>query len=341
MKRAFGKELKPFTEAMNERIRQMWDLAAEHTPLDFETRSLLAHFELDLVYICLNKRSQGVCASESADHACFKFIDAVQEAKGVHLSDAWDSFKPEAAAAAGSVDPPADIKRLVMVPDHRSNQFYFQRIRRFFLGMTFFFKGFEPSMPWAKWTTPSLRQRPVSRWASSSSGRETRSSPGSRPSKAPASGSGWMTALYLAVESLLSSSWKVVQPKAEPETLGVEELQQMLPCKSSEMQVQTLRGKVMQAVRDLEEKHSKVYDALSVQMKPSKAVFSTDGFAKHKLVLVPCSWKIEGRRPGDDVKPQKNSVCLGKLSWVSSSTRSTSTLALLALTRMESSTNPS
>ena len=116
------------------------------------------------------------------------------------------------------------------------------------------------------------------------------------------------------VESLLSSSWKVVQPKAEPETLCVEELQQMLPCKSSEMQVQTLRGKVMQAVWDLEEKHSKVYDALSVQMKPSKAVFSTVGFAKHKLVLVPCSWKIEGRRPGDDVKPQKNSVCLGKLS---------------------------
>ena len=114
------------------------------------------------------------------------------------------------------------------------------------------------------------------------------------------------------IATLLQGSWKVVERKAEPQ--DVEGLTDLLPLSSPAFLAHCLRGQVMQALFDLEAAHHHVHEQLRVQVKPVKAVFATEAFPKGKLVLVPCSLKLDGRRLGQIMDGNKTSLCLGQLS---------------------------
>ena len=112
------------------------------------------------------------------------------------------------------------------------------------------------------------------------------------------------------VEQLVSGKWKVVQPKSEPQF--VDDLQSVMPLKSHQLCIETIRAKIMVELWEKEKENKKVYEGLQVQMKPHKAVFVTKAFGKNKLVLWPTGWKVDGRLPEHAIKT--NGMCLGKLS---------------------------
>ena len=112
------------------------------------------------------------------------------------------------------------------------------------------------------------------------------------------------------VEQLVSGRWKVVQPKSEPQF--VDDLKSMMPLKSNQLCIETIRAKIVVELWEKEKENKKVYEGLQVQMKPHKAVFATKSFGKNKLVLWPTGWKVDGRLPENAIKT--NGMCLGQLS---------------------------
>ena len=112
------------------------------------------------------------------------------------------------------------------------------------------------------------------------------------------------------VEQLISGTWKVIQPRSEPQM--VEDLTSMLPLKSHQLCIETIRAKILVELWEKENQNKKVYEGLEVQMKPHRAVFATKTFGKNKLVLWPTGWKLDGRLPEHAIKC--NGMCLGKLS---------------------------
>ena len=112
------------------------------------------------------------------------------------------------------------------------------------------------------------------------------------------------------VEQLISGKWKVIQPRSEPEM--IEDLAPMLPVKSHQLCIETIRAKILVELWEKENLNKKVYEGLQVQIKPHRAVFTTQHFGKNKLVLWPTGWKLDGRLPENAIK--NNGMCLGKLS---------------------------
>ena len=114
------------------------------------------------------------------------------------------------------------------------------------------------------------------------------------------------------IEVLVGGKWKVIEPKGQPTM--ITDLMKVTPNSCAEMAIQTLKGKVISELWHLEQKHQKVHQSLNVQLKPHKGVYVTKAFGKEKLVLTPCSWKVEGRPVGDPLNDQTRGLCLGQLS---------------------------
>ena len=112
------------------------------------------------------------------------------------------------------------------------------------------------------------------------------------------------------VETLVSGKWKVSEAKATPE--DVADFMSVVPRKSHELHIQTIKGMILKAMWDLESTHEKAYGKLKIQLKPRKGVFVTQQFSKGSLKLVPTSCKIEGIQHGDKGYDDRTGLCLGR-----------------------------
>ena len=97
----------------------------------------------------------------------------------------------------------------------------------------------------------------------------------------------------VSANSFRKGEWKLNKRKPEPIMTT--------PCcahsglKSAEMKHGVTKGKILEQLLGLEKKHEKVLDGLIMQIKPTRAVKATECFKKGKLIIVPCSYKIETR----------------------------------------------
>ena len=110
--------------------------------------------------------------------------------------------------------------------------------------------------------------------------------------------------LKVQARDMLCSGWITFKPKAEPESIA--SLQSMGPKKNNDFLAGHVIAEIHGAMHELVTTHDsqKALGGLSVQLKPSRALVSSEVFGKGKLILVPYSWKVLTRSP----KSEANAV---------------------------------
>ena len=112
--------------------------------------------------------------------------------------------------------------------------------------------------------------------------------------------------LKVQARDMLCSGWITFKPKADPESIA--SLQSMGPKKNNDFLAGRVIAEIHGAMHELVTTHDsqKALGGLSVQLKPSRALVSSEVFGKGKLILVPYSWKVLTRSPKPE--PMANAV---------------------------------
>lgn len=121
----------------------------------------------------------------------------------------------------------------------------------------------------------------------------------------PISGSAQVSAA-----SFRKGEWKLYKGKVEP-PLELPNCCDHSALKSQEMQIQLVRGKVFQELFKAEQKHAAVLKHIKMQIKPHREVKANQLFNPGKLLLVPCTFKLETRGT-----PAAGSIPLGKIKGI-------------------------
>ena len=95
--------------------------------------------------------------------------------------------------------------------------------------------------------------------------------------------------------AFFSGEWKKLKEARAP--VCVEDYKPFLVDASHDFNLQVAKGQLMQELQQLEKQHCKVHAGLKLNVRPSKDVIATSGFAIGKLVLVPCTMKISANEP--------------------------------------------
>ena len=112
--------------------------------------------------------------------------------------------------------------------------------------------------------------------------------------------------LKVQARDMLCSGWITFKPKADPESIA--SLQSMGPKKNNDFLAGRVIAEIHGAMHELVTTHDsqKALGGLSVQLKPNRALVSSEVFGKGKLILVPYSWKVLTRSPKPE--PMANAV---------------------------------
>lgn len=99
----------------------------------------------------------------------------------------------------------------------------------------------------------------------------------------------------LMARSFLQGDWKLLKEKGS-EMVEIEDYRQRLVTLQKESKVIQIKGEIMTKLTELEAKHDAVHEGLKITFRP-RDVVATQSFAKGKLILVPCTTKIEETIP--------------------------------------------
>lgn len=95
----------------------------------------------------------------------------------------------------------------------------------------------------------------------------------------------------LPTKSLLAGTWKLVKEKPT-EVQEISDYSQNLVSGTKASQLCVVKGDIMKKLLDLESKYQDVHEGLKITFRPRNVV-TCKAFAKHKLVLVPMTTRIE------------------------------------------------
>ena len=99
----------------------------------------------------------------------------------------------------------------------------------------------------------------------------------------------------LTAKSLLQGEWKVLKEKGS-ETVELEDYGRHLVTNQKEAKMMQIKGEIMTKLTELEAKHGSVHEGLKITFRP-RDVVATKSFSKGKLILIPCTTKIEETIP--------------------------------------------
>ena len=114
----------------------------------------------------------------------------------------------------------------------------------------------------------------------------------------------------VAARSFRQGEWKILKTAPEP-PLEVSDCRLHSALHSREMKIGHVRGKVFSVLLSLENKHKQVLSGIKMTIKPQRDVIATRVFQPGKLVLVPCTYKIEARG-----EPAAGSIPLGEIEGI-------------------------
>ena len=99
----------------------------------------------------------------------------------------------------------------------------------------------------------------------------------------------------LMAKSFLQGDWKLMKEKGS-ETVEIEDYGPHLVINQREAKMMQIKGEIMTKLTELEAKHGAVHEGLKIAFRP-RDVVATQSFAKGKLILIPCTTKIEETIP--------------------------------------------
>ncbi|OLP77936.1 hypothetical protein AK812_SmicGene41941 [Symbiodinium microadriaticum] len=99
--------------------------------------------------------------------------------------------------------------------------------------------------------------------------------------------------MKVPLEQFLAGTWVIFQPRSEPEI--IEDLSVFMPSECYDFQAAVVVACIQQELATLTENHKNILSQLSMQLKPTKALVTTEKFKAGQLVLVPSSFKIVQR----------------------------------------------
>lgn len=115
----------------------------------------------------------------------------------------------------------------------------------------------------------------------------------------------------VTIKSFLRGEWqKFTAPKEQEQELVEHWNHSAL--KSTDFAVLILKSKILLSLHEQAAKHQATLQHLKLMLKPTKGVCSTRSFAKHKLVLVPTTTRVDVKQESCG-KPQ-GGVALGFLA---------------------------
>ena len=100
-----------------------------------------------------------------------------------------------------------------------------------------------------------------------------------------------VTATY---RSFFSGEWKAIKEKRK---LAVEDLTPYLLSSSEHWNTQVNKAKIIMELHDLHAKHASVIGNLTMDVRPTRGIFSKHAYSKNKLILVPLTDKIAEKEP--------------------------------------------
>ena len=100
-----------------------------------------------------------------------------------------------------------------------------------------------------------------------------------------------VTATY---RSFFSGEWKAIKEKKK---LAVEDLTPYLLSSSAHWNTQVNKAKIIMELHDLHAKHAPVIGNLTMDVRPTRGIFSKHAYSKNKLCLVPLTDKIAEKEP--------------------------------------------
>ena len=94
--------------------------------------------------------------------------------------------------------------------------------------------------------------------------------------------------------SFFSGEWKAIKEKKK---LAVEDLTPYLLSSSAHWNTQVNKAKIIMELHDLHAKHAPVIGNLTMDVRPTRGIFSKHAYSKNKLCLVPLTDKIAEKEP--------------------------------------------
>ena len=94
--------------------------------------------------------------------------------------------------------------------------------------------------------------------------------------------------------SFFSGEWKTIKEK---KSLSVEDLTPYLLDSSAYWKTQVNKAKIIMELHELHAKHASVISDLTMNVRPTRGIFSKCSYPKNKLVLVPLTDKIVEKQP--------------------------------------------
>ena len=91
--------------------------------------------------------------------------------------------------------------------------------------------------------------------------------------------------------AFLEGQFKLMKQPKDP--VSIENYEAHLAMNSKDVSMGITKGRVLEALVALEKKHMHVHQRLRLHFKPMKEVVALKGFGKGKLVMVPCSMRVE------------------------------------------------
>ena len=93
---------------------------------------------------------------------------------------------------------------------------------------------------------------------------------------------------------VFSGEWKAIKEK---KSLSVEDLTPYLLDSSAYWKTQVNKAKIIMELHDLHAKHASVIGNLTMNVRPTRGIFSKCSYSKNKLFLVPLTDKIGEKQP--------------------------------------------
>lgn len=104
VKRILGKDFRPRAESANALILKCWKLVTndQQLKMNFQVKTAMAAFEIDLVLMVLHKRHQSLSVAETEEEAACKLMDSIEVLQNHRVSNEWDGCGPQEEESQGS-----------------------------------------------------------------------------------------------------------------------------------------------------------------------------------------------------------------------------------------------